>query len=559
MASLSPQFDLTVRPKMDQMLPIPRHQHERISYTTSPAAWNGVRSEIKRLYIDEGRSRKDVMAIMEKEYGHRGTDKMYKRWFEKWNFGKNLKKSEAVTIYRLDRQRAAQGKRTVWGIRGKQRNIEDIVRPLKKKGLLDRVENGQFEDNLPSGIECWTPGSSPKPTSGTIALYGGDGAMDLDQEVVEQILFCRDPSVPTLDIPATPTTPQGLLVQQNLLRSIQIYFEGGLENGIFYASDDGELVLCDYNVRVGQYLADFEDLHQTGVKLIETSRGDEGRRCLSRAFSLVRSVITAQDPNTMSRIFYLVLRLESSHHDDLSVMLRKFLANIAHDILPNHPWNVLFAQLAQLGGSGLKATILEAWRCTCDITRAVVDQFGVAAIDSQTDYLVWCDPQESIYQLSSLLSIAESRMDSVDERLMWIKYSYAQVLEGGDQVEKAIAVLDGLVESLRCGLNDDNQQKLARTLRQLAVPYHKDYRDSEAESAFREAISILETSYGRDDARALEYKATLARYLEEWGRREESEAMYAEMDQIIGPDDIEITAEMREEARRLGMERYGWS
>ncbi|KAI1434806.1 Clr5 domain-containing protein [Xylaria sp. CBS 124048] len=55
----------------------------------TPEDWDAHQETIRRLYLDEKRPLKDVVVIMETEYGFRATAKMYKTRLAKWKMLKN--------------------------------------------------------------------------------------------------------------------------------------------------------------------------------------------------------------------------------------------------------------------------------------------------------------------------------------------------------------------------------------------------------------------------------------------------------------------------------------
>ncbi|KAI0188007.1 Clr5 domain-containing protein [Xylaria flabelliformis] len=55
----------------------------------TPEDWDAHQETIRRLYLDEKRPLKEVVVIMESEYGFRATAKMYKTRLAKWKMLKN--------------------------------------------------------------------------------------------------------------------------------------------------------------------------------------------------------------------------------------------------------------------------------------------------------------------------------------------------------------------------------------------------------------------------------------------------------------------------------------
>ncbi|KAI0476147.1 Clr5 domain-containing protein [Xylariaceae sp. FL0804] len=64
-------------------------EYSRSPNWASPEDWDYYQETIRRLYLDEKRPLKDVVVIMETEYGFRATAKMYKTRLAKWKMLKN--------------------------------------------------------------------------------------------------------------------------------------------------------------------------------------------------------------------------------------------------------------------------------------------------------------------------------------------------------------------------------------------------------------------------------------------------------------------------------------
>ncbi|KAI0139619.1 hypothetical protein F4776DRAFT_597132 [Hypoxylon sp. NC0597] len=126
----------------------------------SAQVWESHKEEIRRLYLDENRPLKEVMAIM-RQKGFRATVRMYKSRFDKWGFSKNNSKKDVIAMLQVQRQRNAVGKRTTFRRNGKEVAIDAY---LKRKGIsqYDLVEPGMAE-KLPENLRCLTPPpESPK-------------------------------------------------------------------------------------------------------------------------------------------------------------------------------------------------------------------------------------------------------------------------------------------------------------------------------------------------------------------------------------------------------------
>ncbi|KAI1342212.1 Clr5 domain-containing protein [Xylariaceae sp. FL0016] len=122
------------------------------------AAWELQKEEIRRLYIDQNKRLREVIAIM-KSRGFVATPRMYKAKFEAWGFSKNNKERDVSIMLQLQRLRAVQGKSTVFTRHGK---VVDLSYYLERKG---NAPHEVIEPNdgilLPHYLKARTP--SPEP------------------------------------------------------------------------------------------------------------------------------------------------------------------------------------------------------------------------------------------------------------------------------------------------------------------------------------------------------------------------------------------------------------
>ena len=78
----------------------PGDEVELVKSSLEPVIWETHRPTIKRLYLDEDKPLKDVIAIMQRDYDHKATVKMYKNRITKWGLEKNFKANEMKAIAR---------------------------------------------------------------------------------------------------------------------------------------------------------------------------------------------------------------------------------------------------------------------------------------------------------------------------------------------------------------------------------------------------------------------------------------------------------------------------
>ncbi|OTB03821.1 hypothetical protein M426DRAFT_321320 [Hypoxylon sp. CI-4A] len=124
-----------------------------------PDAWEAHKAEIARLYLDENKRLKDVMEIMESQWGFRASQKMYKTKLTQWKFFKNNRREDVANLIYVQRHRQAIGKETTFSRNGKLIDIEGY---MKRKGIsiFDLVEVADSSD-LPPTVRARTPPSIP--------------------------------------------------------------------------------------------------------------------------------------------------------------------------------------------------------------------------------------------------------------------------------------------------------------------------------------------------------------------------------------------------------------
>ncbi|KAI3330308.1 hypothetical protein F4824DRAFT_341496 [Ustulina deusta] len=123
--------------------------------THSPEAWEAVKADIRRLYLDENRRLKDVMAILEEQRGFWASPKMYKTKLTQWKFFKNNRQADVAKLLYLQQYRLAMGKESTFRRNGR---AIDVAAYMRRKGLrpVDLLGAAQPGD-LPPTVRCRTP------------------------------------------------------------------------------------------------------------------------------------------------------------------------------------------------------------------------------------------------------------------------------------------------------------------------------------------------------------------------------------------------------------------
>ncbi len=497
---------------------------------------------------------------------------MYKARITKWGLDKKIKEAEAWALLRIKMQRGAIGKDSAFRVRGKPVTIENVLRYFKRKGIVHPEVLPQPPEALtPPAIECWTPIPSPRPGMKTIQVpeeedmrsradllhFRGSeintlpytAALDsipgndhihvyLNTDQTRQIHF-SSPKIQSFEIPHSPLPPQSLLVPEKLFASIKAYYGGAIASGLFKTNERGHLRNVNELLN-GRPIAEFYELGITGANLMRSKSFIEGRRCLSKASGLVSNLLREQHPRTMEYILEILFCLREMGQDEISTQLRNLVHGMALTLFAEgHPLRQIFSQIGKLEDLHFEQALPRVWRCVCDLFAKFLGQFHQTTLLCYTSFISNVHSSKGAAQLlHDYLMRAKQELGEFDRRLIDVRYWYGWALHEEDRVAEAIVTLE---EGLTCcrGINGQ-EHRVVDALELISRCQHTLGHDYEAESTLRQAIKTTEETYGKSASWVLQLKASLEIWLREWGREAEAAAIQAEMDEILGPDDIKL-------------------
>ena len=97
--------------------------------------WQRIRSEFKRLYLDEDKALNDVINELRVKHNFKATTQVFKKQIARWGFDKNLKQNEVEHILGIQAERQARGKQTYFMLRDRRVDIETVYRYQRRKRL----------------------------------------------------------------------------------------------------------------------------------------------------------------------------------------------------------------------------------------------------------------------------------------------------------------------------------------------------------------------------------------------------------------------------------------
>ncbi|KAI1842486.1 hypothetical protein JX266_011381 [Neoarthrinium moseri] len=251
-----------------------------------PTDWEEKRGVITRLYSSENRPLKEVMEIMEREYGFHATMKMYKHRFKRWGVVKYVNALNARKIARLER--------------------DDDLHHSSRGALVIR----------PQATDIATPMAStarPKSTHPP----AGNGAELLPQ------LYTRVSSP--------------FIRDESAFHSVKLYYDVSFGSSSTWTQVSPSSGVVEVKPNLPQIRDQLQDLHtrfrialnKLTVKPTNPAELVEGIKIMRVAFARLPLVLASEDPILINHILDLVRRLQDSGQTYLESQLRRHIAALA--------------------------------------------------------------------------------------------------------------------------------------------------------------------------------------------------------------------------------------
>ena len=560
---------------------------ENLKDSSESDLWEIHRPTIKKLYLDEGRTLKDVMAIMRQDYGHKATVKMYKNRFTMWNFGKNNRAKEMEAIARKKLERDALGKASVFQIRGQQIEIRDVFKYFKRRGYksLEEVvarDNISGAETLPD-IGCSTPPSSTLLQCTGTTPMGKPSMTRLSREEVltrngsspsqisknkrlrrnspiqssgtaaRQLLWMSDElrQLSSLNhVSPSLVPPQDHLIPESIFSAVKNLFQGSLEGELWTADNDGYLAPKNEAMKPGSgryAIWDFQDNCEAAVSLLEQKMFVEARQVLSKACEKCGDVIKEGHARTLPILFDLYFRFEHAGYGHAAIKVFEHLESMASLSTCCRPVsrllrNTLF--LKQKVGD----VYFIAWRCCEDILERHLEPFSRTWLASRLDYSEKIGSRgnwpEAERLLRSLSRDCEQYCGKSDPRSWEILVRLGWILHYQGKCEEAEKLGQAVVQQAE---NAKEEYLFFRwtikAFNLVSNAQFAQFKHGLARNSLQYCIEMATRAYGKQDSRTLRYSLRLEKWLLGWGYEDEAEVLATQRSQLLGPPEIEELCE----------------
>lgn len=559
---------------------LPSDEGVPVKQGPGPEVWEIHRPTIKRLYLDEDKTLKDVMAIMQRDYGHKATEKMYKSRFDKWGLQKNCKSNEMKAIARKKVERDAIGKASSFRIKGRRVEIEEVLQYFKRKSHLSLQELVVREKHprqaTPSDIEVTTPGASTPPPSSNDAHFVDWAPVTVAEtestpssQKSRSYGRRREPSHSSSDLVTRDSLwmnnnlrrlsslsrispslepPRDLLVPERLFSAIKTLLQNSFDSNLWSTDRQGYLVSCKALHGLSPYreaVYDFHDYCCTALSLLMQRLFVEARQILCKACEMCKEVVQGGHPQTVTCILGIFLYLTREGYSDVALKVLKHLRSVAMMTLSTtHPFCQLIENILMVDQS-MEEVYLTAWRCSEDIFEQYLEPFHESWLISRLNYIEkigWrARMPEAESLLRSLLKQCEQFHGRSSSGCHDILYNLARNLIYQGKIEEAEKVGQVMLQTANHSKSngvDGNYTKM-RALSIISKAQYFQYKDEQAEDNLRRCIDITVKVLGEQDPFTIRVSLQLEKWLLSWGREEEASAIAAQRSRILGPPEIE--------------------
>ena len=559
----------------------PNDENFTVTSGPQPDIWETHRLTIKRLYLDEDKPLKEVMAIMQRDHGHKGTAKMYKSRITKWRLDKNCKAREMKAVAWKKVARDAVGKATSFRIRGRSIDIEEVRRYYRRKNGLSLEEVVARDKapvaDTPSAVDYSTPGASASPRANH-SIYvprAGNTIVTDDDDPHNQISlpqwedsghrtsrplrsfdlannrFIRVNENPRRlayanDVSPSLTPPRDLLIPELIFLAIKTDVEGSFEPGIWKISRDGH-VRPRKRPRSGtrtyavQHMLDY---CYTAASMLQNNLFVEARQVLSRACERSKDILEEKHFDTIPIIFDVYFHFKRVGYSAAAIKVLQHLRAMAA-LMPStsYTYRCLLDNLVTLD-QNVDEVYSMAWQCWEDMLENHLEPLNQTWLLSRLGNIVTIGhrtgQQEAERLLRSLAIECEHTYGKSDTRHWRILQELAWNLVEQGRNEEAEQV--GLYVLQEVENSKDVHDSSWWTIGALDAISHAQYHQFKydlAQNNLEHCIDIATQLSGKDDAETVKYSLKLEGWLRNWGRQREADELAAQRSQLLGSPTIE--------------------
>lgn len=330
-------------------------------------------------------------------------------------------------------------------------------------------------------------------------------------------------------VSCAPSSPQALLIPENLFRVIRDHFEDSCrrmkfdEGGILLSSDGAEWRndLC----------SKFDSYCFTATMLKEKGLHVDFRHTLERAFALVKPILQIKHPRTLACFFEVLIHFIQTGLPEVAFTLLGFVQGMSAEISgKDNVWSRIFKFLNELDRVYLCQTMAQCWRCTTDVVDGSLGPIHRFAVSVRLDYIkrvLVSNQAEEELLLRDLLAQLRDPPGHPTPRVM-LNLAHNLNRQGRHNEAEKVA-LDVWYMLQHHGIYAERKVERIESLKVISRSQFAQNKVSEAERTIRMAIQIIVNQLGHQHPWVSEFMIVLEGWLRDWGREQDSNALQDEI------------------------------
>ena len=559
---------------------VPSNEDVQVKSGPGSDVWETHRSTIKKLYLDEDKTLEEVVVIMERDYRHKATIKMYKTRIKKWGLDKKCKAKEMKAIARKKVERDAIGKASSFRIRGRQVEIGKVLQHFKRKGyssleaLVARDKSRRAD--TPSDIDCFTPGALSPSLHSDEAQSGSSARMTVAEAetIHSQTSSAQIPRsyksktgfpVPSSDVSrrqmfwtndnlrrlsslgrVCPSLepPRDLLIPERLFSAVKTFLQSSLLNYDLNGHSellDRKPVMRSTSVSYAIY--EFYESCTAASQLLRQRLFVEARQLLFGACERSKDMVEQGHPKTIEILFDIYFRFEEAGYGDAAIKVFEHLRSTATMASSStYTFRKLIDTMLLLERN-VEDVYFTAWQLSVDILEQHLEPFNWPWLASHLRHISSTGSKSGWQEAERLLRSLSTKCEQIgsksESRNLEIRLYLAFNLFNQKKYKEAEEIGQDLFERAK-NLEDKSFFAYWTTfaLDVVSLAQYKQGKDALAENSLKQCIDITTRRLGEDHPDTINFSLQLEVWLRGWGRQDEAMALAAQRTRILGPPEI---------------------
>lgn len=420
----------------------------------SRETWALRKSTIKRLYLDEDKTLSQVMEIMKRDHNFQASIKMFKRRLTLWKLDcKNLRRSDVKQIARQKVERDAVNKTSQFSINGRNVDVDNVQRYLKKYGFasLEEFDYAASPGTQDTGLICTTPlqmsnlpimhrerldvhsdklDRQDTPQYNTIATTQCDQFSLAETSINERSTSPREQDsefhyvlslspearsrrlLSLSPIQRTPIMPEALLLPEQMLSIFHTYLKGFLETDVWEIQSDGHLSSKIFFFNNDKF--DWASECYTAAILIKQSNVIQARYVLSQICTKMKLAIRSEWPDLFRSLLCTTKYLHKEGLHEIAAIFSRHAYHTAIQVLGKYHPVVRMCEILQkpgVIGREFNARLLD---CQLRYLRQELGPRHFSAMKTLHDLAESVEVDEAVCRVRAALTVYESTCSDKD-------------------------------------------------------------------------------------------------------------------------------------------------